>query len=92
MKIGGVGNRVVALYTLLLLGSRKFEIWKGFFVLCAFAQVVEPVLHLEKKLREMDRDKQSSKHTFGAWSDPTNKFCGWLDGLTSIGYAGPAPG
>ena len=74
MKIGGVGNRVVALYTLLLLGSRKFEIWKGFFVLCAFAQVVEPVLHLEKKLREMDRDKQSSKHTFGAWSDPTNKI------------------
>ena len=92
MKIGGVGNRVVALYTLLLLGSRKFEIWKGFFVLCAFAQVVEPVLHLEKKLREMDRDKQSSKHTIGAWSDPTNKFYGWLDGLTSIGYAGPAPG
>ena len=46
-----------------------------------------------KNLREMDRDKQSSKHTFGAWSDPTNQqVCGWLDGLTSIGYAGPAPG
>ena len=30
-----------------------------------------------KDLREMDRDKQSSKHAFGAWSDdPTNKFVG----------------
>ena len=27
----------------------------------------------------MDRDKQSSKHAFGAWSDPTNNFVGgWL--------------
>ena len=27
----------------------------------------------------MDRDKQSSKHTFGALSDPTNKFVdGWM--------------
>jgi|AntRauTorckE5430_2_1112549.scaffolds.fasta_scaffold29789_1 hypothetical protein len=51
-----------------------------------------PEGYKRKNLREMDRDKQSSKHTFGAWSDPTNKFCGWLDGLTSIGYAGPAPG
>ena len=24
----------------------------------------------------MDRDKQSSKHAFGAWSDPTNKIMG----------------
>jgi len=32
-----------------------------------------------KNLREMDRDKQSSKHTFGALSDPTNKFVdGWM--------------
>jgi len=34
-------------------------------------------LPARKKLREMDRDKQSSKHAFGAWSDdPTNKFVG----------------
>ena len=27
----------------------------------------------------MDRDKQSSKHAFGAWSNPTNKFVGcWV--------------
>ena len=27
----------------------------------------------------MDRDKQGSKHAFGAWSDPTNKILGgWL--------------
>jgi len=51
-----------------------------------------PEGYKRKILREMDRDKQSSKHTFGAWRDPTNKVCGWLDGLTSIGYSGPAPG
>ena len=33
-----------------------------------------PEGYRRKKLREMDRDKQSSKHTFGAWSDPTNKI------------------
>jgi len=36
-------------------------------------------------LREMDRDKQSSKHTFGAWSDPTNKFVdGWMASHRSV--------
>jgi hypothetical protein len=32
---------------------------------------------MKKNLREMDRDKQSSKHAFGAWSDdPTNMLVG----------------
>jgi hypothetical protein len=33
----------------------------------------------------MDRDKQSSKHTFGAWSDPTNKIVdGWMASYRSV--------
>ena len=33
----------------------------------------------KKNVREMGRDKQSSKDAFGAWSDPTNRFVGgWL--------------
>jgi hypothetical protein len=35
-----------------------------------------PEGYKRQKLREMDRDKQSSKHAFGAWSDPTNKIMG----------------
>ena len=45
-----------------------------------------PEGYKRKKLREMDRDKQSSKHTFGAWSDPTNKFVdGWMASLAGNG-------
>ena len=44
-----------------------------------------PEGYKRKKLREMDRDKQSSKHTFGAWSDPTNKFVdGWMASHRSV--------
>jgi len=32
----------------------------------------------KEKLREMDRDKQSSKRAFGALSDPNKTFCGWF--------------
>jgi hypothetical protein len=33
----------------------------------------------------MDRDEQSSKHTFGAWSDPANKFVdGWMASYRSV--------
>jgi hypothetical protein len=49
-------------------------------------------LCLRKKLRAMDRDKQSSKRAFGAWSDPNKQTCGWLDGFTPLGYSGPDPG
>jgi len=39
----------------------------------------------KKKMREMDRDKQSSKHAFGAWSDPTNKFVdSWMASHRSV--------
>jgi len=38
-----------------------------------------PVGYERKELREMDRDKQSSKHAFGAWSDPTKQVVdGWM--------------
>jgi len=32
----------------------------------------------KKKLRDVDRDKQSSKRAFGALSDPNKTFCGWF--------------
>jgi hypothetical protein len=50
-------------------------------------------LCLRKKLREMDRDKQSSKHAFGAWSDPTKEAVvdDWMASHRSVTAAACAP-
>ena len=40
-------------------------------------------------LREMDRDKHSSKRGFGALSESKTTICGWIQQLD---HSGPAPG
>ena len=40
----------------------------------------------------MNRDKQSSKHAFGAWSDPTNKFVGGQIAIHRSVTLGQLPG